>query len=65
MYLDELKIACSMKQMVSLKTRDGKVRIGLPCELRSKDGIKFHGEGEVVSIPFNEITHVMRLINFR
>ncbi|MGG4344898.1 hypothetical protein [Paenibacillus lautus] len=60
--LKELKTAIEKQQQVSVRTKDGKITVGLPRHSVEPERVKIYTENEVISIPLNEINHVMRII---
>ncbi|MGG3509690.1 hypothetical protein ABES58_30015 [Paenibacillus lautus] len=61
--LKELKIAIDKQQQVSVRTKDGNITVGLPKHSVDPERVKIYTQNEVVSIPLNEINHVMRIIS--
>lgn len=64
MFADVLQLAAEKQQMVSVKTQDGRILIGFPQLSPEENRVKISNEMEIVTIPHDEIVHVMRLINF-
>ncbi|USB33665.1 hypothetical protein [Paenibacillus sp. YPG26] len=64
MFADALQLAEEKQQMVSVKIQDGRIVIGLPQISRQENRVKILEQSGIVSFPFDEIVHVMRLINF-
>ncbi|WP_433945210.1 hypothetical protein [Paenibacillus sp. SN-8-1] len=64
MFADVLQLAAEKQQMVSVKIQDGRILIGLPQISRQENRVKILDESGMVTFPFDEIVHVMRLINF-
>lgn len=61
--LKELQIAIDKQQQVSVRTKDGTITVGLPKHSVDQERVKIYTQNEVVSIPLNEINHVMRIIS--
>lgn len=62
--LRELKIAIDKQQQVSIRTVDGQIVVGLPKRSVEPGRVKIHTDNEVISIPLDDINHVMRIIGF-
>lgn len=62
--LKELEIAIEKQQQVSVKTKDGNIIVGLPKQSSDPERVKIYAQNEVISIPLNEINHVMIIIGF-
>ncbi|WP_456289749.1 hypothetical protein M1D70_09515 [Paenibacillus sp. AK002] len=62
--LKELMIAIEKHQQVSVKTKDGNITVGLPKHSTDPGRVKIYTKNEVVSLPLNDINHVMRIIGF-
>lgn len=60
--LKELEVAIEKQQQVSVKTKDGKITVGLPMQSSDPERVKIFSQNEVISIPLNEINHVMIII---
>ncbi|MNH74716.1 hypothetical protein D3C87_604090 [compost metagenome] len=64
MFADVLQLAAEKKQMVSVKIQDGRILIGFPQLSQQENRVEIFNEMGIVTIPYDEIVHVMRLINF-
>lgn len=64
MFADDLQLAAEKQQMVSVKIQDGRILIGLPQMSRQENRVRIFDERGAITIPFEDIVHVMRLINF-
>ncbi|RUT31722.1 hypothetical protein EJP77_10050 [Paenibacillus zeisoli] len=64
MFADDLQLAAEKQQMVSVKIQDGRILIGLPQMSQQENRVRIVDEGGAITIPFEDIVHVMRLINF-
>lgn len=62
--LKELEVAIEKQQQVSVKTKDGNITVGLPKQSSDPERVKIYAQNEVISIPLNEINHVMIIIGF-
>ncbi|MEC0310203.1 hypothetical protein P4H67_25950 [Paenibacillus lautus] len=60
--LKELKIAIDKQQQVSVRTKDGNITVGLPKQSIDPERIKIYTQNGVVSVPINDINHVLRII---
>lgn len=60
--LKELKIAIDKQQQVSVRTKDGNITVGLPKQSIDPERVKIYTQNEVISVPLNDINHVMRII---
>ncbi|WP_339271449.1 hypothetical protein NYE54_08215 [Paenibacillus sp. FSL K6-1330] len=60
--LIELKIAIDKQQQVSIRTKDGNITVGLPTQSIDPERVKIYTQTEVISVPINDINHVMRII---
>lgn len=60
--LKELMIAIEKQQQISVRTKDGTITVGLPKHSVDPWRVKIYTQNEVVSIPLNDINHIMRTI---
>lgn len=60
--LKELEIAIEKQQQVSVRTKDGEITVGLPKHSTDPERVKIYTQTEIISVPLNEINHVMRII---
>ncbi|MRN56861.1 hypothetical protein [Paenibacillus monticola] len=62
--LKELKIAMEKEQVVSIHTKDGEVLMGTPEKTSMQAKVKLRNEDGITFIPYEDIVHVMRVIDF-
>lgn len=60
--LKELMIAIEKQQQISVRTKGGTITVGLPKHSVDPGRVKIYTQNEVVSIPLNDINHIMRII---
>ncbi|MNL81325.1 hypothetical protein D3C87_2084060 [compost metagenome] len=64
MFADDLQLAEEKQQMVSVKIQDGRILIGLPQMSQQENRVRIFDERGAITVSFEDIVHVMRLINF-